>query len=322
MRQNEVKAGSPPTTDAAHSIVATDLRFPEGPVAMKDGSVLVVEIEGKALVRVSSDGRRQVVAQLSGGPNGAAIGPDGRCYICNNGGFSFRRVGDLTLPGLAPADYTGGWIEAVDLATGASEVLYRSCGDIPLRGPNDLVFDEHGGFWFTDTGKVMARQRDRGAVFYARIDGSFIRQTVFPLEGPNGIGLSPDGRTLYVAESWTGRLWQYEIAGPGEIRRFVGPVPWERGKLLIGLGGYSILDSLAVDGDGNVCVADIPYGGITVISPQGKVIEQHPMPDIFPTNICFGGPDLRTAYVTLSSAGQLLSMPWPRPGLPLHWLNH
>ena len=288
---------------------------------MEDGSVLLVEIQGKTLARVQADGRKEVVAQLTGGPNGAAIGPDGRCYICNNGGFSFHQVGSMTLPGIAPADYTGGWIEAVDLTSGACEVLYRSCGDIPLRGPNDLVFDGDGGFWFTDTGKVMARQRDRGAVFYARTDGSFIKQVIFPLDGPNGIGLSPDDRTLYVAESWSGRVWSYEITGPGQIRNVTGPVPWERGRLLIGLGGYSVLDSLAIDSAGNVCVADIPYGGITVISPDGNVIERHPVPDIFVTNICFGGADLRTAYVTLSSAGQLISMQWPRPGLPLHWLN-
>ena len=301
--------------------VATGLRFPEGPVAMDDGSVLVVEIQGKALVRVLPNGDKRVVAELSGGPNGAAIGPDGRCYICNNGGFSFHASGDKVLPGIAPPDYAGGWIEAVDLKTGKSEVLYRSCGDIPLRGPNDLVFDKDGGFWFSDCGKVMARQRDRGAVFYARTDGSFIKQAIFPLDGPNGVGLSPDDRTLYVAESWSARVWSFEITGPGQVRRMVGPVPWERGHLLIGLGGYSVLDSLAIDSAGNVCVADIPYGGITVISPQGKVIEQHAMPDIFVTNICFGGPDLRTAYITLSSAGELVSMQWPRPGLPLHWLN-
>jgi gluconolactonase len=301
--------------------VATGLRFPEGPVAMADGSVLVVEIEGKALVRVLPDGTKTVVAELSGGPNGAAIGPDGRCYITNNGGFSFHKKNGKTLPGIAPPDYAGGWIEAVDLSTGRSEVLYRNCGDIPLRGPNDLVFDQHGGFWFSDCGKVMERQRDRGAVFYARTDGSFIKQVIFPLDGPNGVGLSPDDKTLYVAESWSGRVWSYEIAGPGEIRRAFGPVPWERGHLLIGLGGYSVLDSLAMDSAGNVCVADIPYGGITVISPQGKIVEQYAMPDIFVTNICFGGPDLRTAYITLSSSGELIAMDWPRPGLPLHWLN-
>lgn len=302
-------------------VVASGLRFPEGPVAMKDGSVLVVEIRGRTLLRVQPNGDKQVVAELGGGPNGAAIGPDGRCYICNNGGFQFHEFGSTLLPGLTPADYVGGWIEAVDLDTGRSEVIYRTCGDIPLRGPNDLVFDQHGGFWFSDTGKIMGRQRDRGAVFYARVDGSFIKQVIFPLEGPNGIGLSPDDRTLYVAESWTGRVWSYEITGPGEIRKVAGPVPWQRGRLLIGMGGYSLLDSMAIDSAGNVCVADIPHGGITVISPEGAVIEQHPMPDIFPTNICFGGAELRTAYITLSAAGELVSMQWPRAGLPLHYLN-
>ena len=301
--------------------ITTGLGFPEGPVAMPDGTFLVVEIAGKTLKRVLADGRHEVVAQLGGGPIGAAIGPDGRCYVCNNGGFSFHRKGDVTLPGLAPADYSGGWIEAVDLRTGVSEVLYRACGDIPLRGPNDLVFDQHGGFYFTDPGKVFMRSRDRGAVFYAKTDGSFIKQVVFPVEGANGIGLSPDDSILYVAESPCGRIWRYELDGPGQIKRVQGPVPWERGHMLFQSETYSIYDSLAIDGDGNVCVADIPTGGITVISPDGRLLERYPMPDIFTTNICFGGPDLRTAYVSLSSTGKLVSVEWPRSGLPLHWLN-
>jgi gluconolactonase len=301
--------------------VTTGLRFPEGPVAMPDGSVLVVEIEGRTLKRVHADGRHEVIAQLGGGPNGAAIGPDGRCYVCNNGGFSFHRHGELTLPGLIPDDYDGGRIEAVDLQTGQVEVLYRSCNDRPLKGPNDLVFDQHGGFWFTDPGKVYRDSRDRGAVYYAKTDGSFIKRVIFPVEGANGIGLSPDDSTLYVAESPSGRIWAYDVVGPGEIRKTQGPVPWERGRFLAGVDTYSIFDSLAIDSAGNVCVADLPHSGITVISPEGEVIERYAMPDIFPTNICFGGPDLRTAYVTLSSAGKLVAFEWPRPGLPLHWLN-
>jgi gluconolactonase len=302
-------------------VVATGLLFPEGPVALEDGSVLVVEIQGKTLTKILPTGEKIVIARLEGGPNGAAIGPDGRCYVCNSGGFTFHEEAGITMPGPISADYVGGWIEAVDLITGNAEILYRSCGDIQLRSPNDLVFDQHGGFWFTDSGKVVGRQRDRGAVFYAHIDGSFIRQVIYPLEGPNGVGLSSDDSTLYVSEIWTGRVWSYEVIGPGEIKKTVGRLPWERGNLLIGLGGFSVLDSLALDVDGNVCVADIPYGGITVISPAGLVIERHKMPDSFTSNICFGGDDLRTAYMTLSSPGQLVSMQWPRQGLPLHWLN-
>src|SRR5208337_4829551 len=91
--------------------------------------------------------------------------------------------------------------------------------------PNDIVFDQHGGFWFTDLGKVRARDQDRGAVYYARADGSLLVEVIQPMVHPNGIGLSPDGDTLYVAESLTGRLWAFEITGPGEIRRQPWPSP-------------------------------------------------------------------------------------------------
>ncbi len=70
--------------------IASGLRFPEGPIAMPDGSVLLVEIEGRTLTRIGHDRSKTTVAEFTGGPNGAAIGPDGRCYICNNGGFKFR----------------------------------------------------------------------------------------------------------------------------------------------------------------------------------------------------------------------------------------
>src|SRR5881394_1959947 len=121
--------------------LAEGLQFPEGPVALADGSVLLVEIAAGTLTRVAPDGTKTVVAELGGGPNGAAIGPDGRCYVCNNGGLDWESVDGRILPGLAPKDYDHGWIDVVDLATGKSEVLYASCGDLPLRGPNDIVFD-------------------------------------------------------------------------------------------------------------------------------------------------------------------------------------
>lgn len=309
------------TEPSAVREIASGLRFPEGPVALADGSILVVEIAGKALTRIASDGSKRVVAELEGGPNGAAIGPDGRCYVCNNGGFVFAERDGRLYPGLTPPDYRGGWIEAVDLETGRSEILYRGCGERPLLGPNDLVFDRHGGFYFTDPGKIRRHSRDRGTVYYARADGSAIRKVVFPVEGANGIGLSPDGATLYVAEAHAGRIWAFDIVAPGEIAKTAGALPWERGRMLFAASHYALFDSLAIDAEGNVCVADIPHGGITVVSPAGELVEQHPMPEPMPTNICFGGPGLKTAYVTLSSTGKLVSLPWPRGGLPLHFLN-
>jgi gluconolactonase len=109
--------------------ITTGLRFPEGPVAMPDGSVLVVEIERRSLTRVLPDGRKEVVATPGGGPNGAAIGPDGKCYICNNGGFEFVQTEHGLRPVVQAWDYSGGRIERIDLQTGAVEVLYRGTPD-------------------------------------------------------------------------------------------------------------------------------------------------------------------------------------------------
>jgi gluconolactonase len=284
---------------------------------LEDGTILVVEIARRTLTRVCRNGRTQVIAELGGGPNGAALGPDGRCYVCNNGGLSFIEKDGRLLPGLAASDYRGGWIDVVDLTSGKHERLYEACGDFPLRSPNDLVFDRSGGFWFTDLGKTFkgARQRDRGAVFYARADGSFITQSIFPMEGPNGIGISPDEKTLYVAESHTGRIWAFNIAGPGRIEPHTGPIPGEKGRMHFSASHYAIFDSLAVDAGGNICVAEIPYGGLAVVSPTGGLIEQHQTGDPFTTNVCFGGPELRTAFLTLSSTGRVVAREWPRAGL-------
>ena len=299
--------------------VANGLAFPEGPVVLPDGSLLVVEIRGQCLTRIAPDGDRRIVAALPGGPNGAAVGPDGAIYICNNGGFAFGDVElyAINIPvGPAP-DYAGGSIQRVDPETGEVRTLYTAAGGVPLRGPNDLVFDRHGGFWFTDHGKSGHRERDRVGVFYAAADGSFIREVIFPLENPNGIGLSPDGCTLYVAETYTCQLWAFDISGPGEI------VPYPNlfghgGRFLHRPAGFRYFDSLAVEADDNICVATIGEPGISVVSPAGEFVEFVPTPDVFTTNICFGGPDMRTAYITLSGTGRVVSTRWPRPGLRLN----
>jgi gluconolactonase len=298
--------------------VASGLQFPEGPVALPDGSVLVVEIRRGTLTRVAPDGRTTIVARTGGGPNGAAIGPDGSVWICNNGGFEWHDLGGMSVPGNQPHDYIGGRIQRVDLATGAVEDVYTACDGRPLRGPNDIVFDATGGFWFTDHGKLRERDRDRTGVFYARADGSSIREVIFPLDAPNGIGLSPDGTRLYVAETWTGRLWYWDLDAPGQVAGGMGFGP-AGGSLLAGLPGYQLFDSLAVDGDGNVCVATLVTGAITVIAPDGTVIEQVSTGDPLTTNVCFGGADLRTAYITCSGSGRLVATAWPRPGLRLAW---
>jgi gluconolactonase len=296
--------------------LATGLRFPEGPVCMRDGSIVLVEIERQTLTRVRLDGGKDIVAQPGGGPNGLAVGADGAFYVCNNGGFAWRQESGMLRPAGPAADYHGGRIERIDPVSGATTVLYDSCNGSRLLGPNDLVFDGLGGFYFTDLGKTRARDRDWGGVYYARADGSAIAEVIHPILTPNGIALSPDGRTLYVAETETARLWAWDVQGPGVLGKAPFPSP-HGGRLLAGLGGFQRFDSMAVTAAGNICVATLINGSVTVISPAGGVIDQVPMPDMFCTNICFGGPDLRTAYITLSGAGRLVSMPWPEPGLRL-----
>ena len=297
--------------------IAEGLRFPEGPIALADGSILLVEIEARTLTRISPDGARSVVAQLEGGPNGAALGPDGKVYICNNGGFAWIEDEHGLRPHGAPAGDPVGWIERVDLQTGTVEQLYHGDGPVKFRGPNDIVFDRAGGFWFTDAGKVNPRMVHRGGVYYGRTDGSALVEVVYPMWQANGIGLSPEEDRLYVAETVTGRLWEFEITGPGEVRKAGFPSP-QGGRLLAGLADYQLFDSLAVDGAGNVCVATLMTGGITIVSADGGTVERVPLPDNYVTNICFGGPDMRTAYATLSQSGRLVSFDWPRPGLKLN----
>ncbi|MBS1837306.1 MAG: SMP-30/gluconolactonase/LRE family protein [Actinobacteria bacterium] len=302
--------------DLEWTTIATGLRFPEGPVAMADGSVLVVEIERGTLSRVGPDGTVDVVAECGGGPNGAAIGPDGSVWITNNGGcFEYIDLGGMLIPGPVPPTWSGGSIQRVDLATGSVEVVYTECDGLPLRAPNDLVFDGHGGFWFTDHGVRLDRSSDLTGVFYAQADGSGLREVLHPLQAPNGVGLSPTGDRLYVAETHTGRVWAWDVPEPGVASGTGLLAP--HGDLLAGLPGLQLLDSLAVDGDGWVCVGTLVNGGITAISPDGSVLEHHPLDDPLVTNICFGGPDGRTAFATASATGRLVSTEWPRPGLRL-----
>ncbi|MEM7253171.1 MAG: SMP-30/gluconolactonase/LRE family protein [Pseudomonadota bacterium] len=300
--------------------ICRGLRFPEGPIAMPDGSIVLVEIERGTLSRVSASGSIEVVAECGGGPNGAALGPDGRIYVCNNGGFEWVTTGAFRRPGDGlPDDYQGGSIQAVDIANGRVETLYTHCGEQPLNGPNDIVFDADGGFYFTDLGKRRGRSLDRGAVYYAKADGSAIQEVVYPIETPNGIGLSPDDQTLYVAETHGARLWQFGIEAPGHLSPPIHPF-WP-GELLFAFTGYERLDSLAVDSEGNVVVATLGTGCITAVSPDGVIRAVLPVPDfdLMVTNVCFGGDDVSTAFITSSGLGRLYAVDWHCPGHRLHF---
>jgi gluconolactonase len=279
-------------------VIAQGLGFPEGPVVMADGSVIVVDVTGGRIVRCWS-GRTETICEPGGGPNGAAIGPDGALWLCNNGG-------------LAHAGPTSeGRIERVDLSTGRIERVYDACESIPLGAPNDLVFGADGRLWFTDFGKLEMdehgmRGKKFGGLFTCLSDGSSITALKRGALSYNGCGLSPDGKHVYVADTFQGRLYRYDARAEAQEAHYVGS----------GAGAVTF-DSLAVTAAGNVCVATMGDSGITTLTPAGDT-RHLPIPgEAAVTNIAFGGEDMRDAYVTLSMSGRLVKLRWDEPGLRL-----
>lgn len=298
-------------------ILASGLGFPEGPVAMPDGSVILTDIRHGRCPRVTPDGKVSVFSTPGGGPNGLAVGPDGALYLCNNGGSRYvegKSMGQGPHP-----DYKHGSVQRLDRTTGEVKTLYIECDGHKLSAPNDLVFDKQGGFYFTDLGKRYARHRDHGGIYYALPDGSKIVCLSYPFLSPNGCGLSPDGRILYVADTVSARLYAFDIEAPGVLAKSSGG--WAHNGRVVGGAppSHAGFDSLAVLANGNIAVATLSTGKITEFSPQGAIVREVAVPDVFPTNICFGGADMKTAYITLSDTGRLGVMQWPTPGLKLNF---
>ncbi len=295
-------------------LVASGLGFPEGPVVMADGSVLVVEIQ-KGNISRHWNGKSETVATPGGGPNGLAIGPDGALWCCNNGGFNWSSVDGLLIPGNAADDYSGGRIERIDLCTGTVDRVLDTVDGNKLKGPKDLVFDKAGNLYFTDHGKSYSRHRDYGGLYFLAKGASEAKELDFHYTSPNGVGLSPDEKTVYMADTMTGRMWAFDLAAPGEIKP---ATPFNGGRVVATMPGLQYFDSLAMTAAGNVCVATILNGGITTITPQGG-FSHTAFPDLLVTNIAFGGADMKDAWLTLSSTGQLIKCRWPEAGLKLNF---
>lgn len=309
-----------PTKTLRWEVVAVGLEFPEGPVALDDGSLLVSEMAAGRISVVRPDGRVEAVTDTGGGPNGLALLPDGRLVVCQTGGSGWKvRPWPFDVPGSVRLRLPDGpaaqpvdpQVQVIDADGSVSTLHAAGDGDGALSKPSDVAVDREGGMYVTDFGGIRGRVRTVAGVHYAPPGGE-LREIVFPVELANGIALAPGESELHVTETRTRRVWGFELESPGVVGRW-------RSIATLPAGGpldFGSADGCAVDVEGNIAVATIGLGGITIVSPTGGVVAAGPMPDDpMPTNVAFGGAAGSTIYVTCGATGRVLATDdWDVPG--------
>lgn len=280
----------------------------EGPTVDRAGNVYFSELRSQRIYKLGTDGELSVFREHSHASNGLVIDPQGRLVACEDS-----------------ADGQQPRITRTDLASGAIEVLTDNYHGVPYRAPNDVTFDSKGRLYFTDT--------PAGAVYRIDAPGQVVRILSAPqVRVPNGIMISADDKTLYIIESGA------PPNGPRMIRAFdLRPDGSARnGRIFYDFPGRSA-DGMSVDVQGNLYVsAGLNYlapagalpaariiwkagalktkAGVYVISAAGKLLKFIPIPEDVITNNAFGGPDMRTLYVTAGRT--LFKVRTDIPGLP------
>jgi gluconolactonase len=271
------------------------------------------------IVRLYPDGTRTVVAETGGSPNGTAVLHDGSIAVCQGGGsgwtvrpwpYAGPGAVDLYLPTGPPAQPIPPQVQRVSQTGEVTTMFTHDHVGEPLKKPSDLAIDRHGGMYLSDFGGLQGRVRALAGVLYAPAGGP-LQEIVFPVEFANGIALSPDEAVLYVTETRTRRIWGFELLSPGTVGawRSVATIP-AGGPI-----GFGSADGCCVDAAGNVVVATIGRGGVTIVDPSGDALLAAPLDDPMPTNVAFGGPDGTTIFLTCGSSGRLLALDgWPIAG--------
>jgi gluconolactonase len=250
--------------------------FLEAPVFDRAGVLHIVDIPNGRILRLTDEGGLETVAEYDGEPNGLKFHADGRLFV---------------------ADYKNG-LMICDTATGSVEPLIERPFGEGFKGLNDLVFDRHGNLFFTDQG-ASGLQDPTGRLFCLTADGT-LRLLLGNIPSPNGVAISPDGRTLYLAVTRGNAIWRTPLSPNGSIGK-VGIFVQLSGSL----GGP---DGIAVDAAGNLVVAHIGLGVVWLFSRLGEpLLRIDSAAGLLTSNIAYGGPNGRTLYITESETGSILA---------------
>ena len=249
------------------------------------------------------------VLRGTGGANGLQLRPDGSLYACEGDGRAVTRYGP----------------------DGTREVLADSFEGSRFNSPNDLALDEDGSVWFTDPryrDDQAPRELDHDSVY--RLDppvpgapdgtGWTVTRVTFDTTRPNGLLISADRSTLYVAQS------DYDAGAVRQLRAYAIRPDRSLGdmRVLHDFGEARGIDGMCLDTDGNIvttCGWELngPGSRVAVFAPDGTVLEEQPVPEGRPSNCAFGGEELDDLYVTTLS-GHLYRVSLGRRGLRQPWL--
>ncbi len=273
-------------TTADTPFVATPLTEPqsftaeaEGPACDRAGNIYAVSFARKPTIgRISPDGKGEIFLEMPANS------------LAN--GIRFDRKSLMYV-----ADYTGHNILRIDPKTRKLEVF---ANEPRMNQPNDLAISSRGVLWASDpdwkmsTGQLWRIDTDRRVTLLESGMGT-----------TNGIEVSPDDRTLYVNESVQRKVWAYDIQSDGSL---------SRKRLLIEFPDHG-LDGMRCDVDGNLYITRHGKGTVAIVSPAGKILREVDALGLKPTNVCFGGPDGRTCYVTEADKGRIVQFRTEKPGL-------
>ena len=249
--------------------------FLEGPCFDRAGNLYVTDIPYGRIMRVSPDAEWAVVAEYDGWPNGLAIHKDGRIFI---------------------ADHKRG-IMTLDAASGRVEPVLEHVRRERFKGTNDLTFASNGDLYFTDQGQT-GLQDPSGRVYRLRASGE-VDCLIDNVPSPNGLVLSKDEKTLFVAVTRANQIWRLPLHADGTTTK-VG--------VFINMSGGSGPDGMALADDGSLVVAHVGLGAIWIFNKLGeplcRVVSRE---DLSTTNVAFGGQDKKTLFITESDSGTILA---------------